>query len=60
MPFRARAALLSLPLTWFALAAPGAQSAITTPKAHLGFSFGDDYQLANYSQIADYWRRLDA
>jgi hypothetical protein len=39
---------------------PAAQSAITTPKAHLGFSFGDDYQLANYKQIADYWRKLDA
>jgi len=39
---------------------PLAQAPITTPKAHLGFNFGDDYQLANYRQLADYWRTLDA
>ena len=38
---------------------PSAQTAITTPKAQLGFNFGDDYQLANYKQIAEYWRKLD-
>jgi Zinc carboxypeptidase len=43
-----------------ALAAASAQPRITTPKAQLGFDFGDDYQLANYKQIADYWRKLDA
>jgi hypothetical protein len=37
-----------------------AQTRITTPKEQLGFSFGDDYQLANYRQIAEYWRKLDA
>src|SRR5262245_63542211 len=37
-----------------------AQSRITTPKEQLGFNFGDDYQLANYKQLADYWRKLDA
>jgi hypothetical protein len=42
------------------LAFPTAQSRITTPKEQLGFNFGDDYQLANYKQIADYWRKLDA
>jgi hypothetical protein len=40
--------------------APAAQTRITAPKDHLGFNFGDDYQLANYKQIADYWRKLDA
>lgn len=35
-----------------------AQTRITTPKAELGFNFGDDYQLANYQQISDYWRKL--
>ena len=39
---------------------PSAQTAITTPKAQLGFNFGDDYQLANYKQIAEYWRKLDS
>jgi hypothetical protein len=42
------------------LASPLAQTRITTPKEQLGFNFGDDYQLANYKQIADYWRKLDA
>ena len=39
---------------------PGAQTRITTPKEQFGFNLGDDYQLANYTQIADYWRKLDA
>jgi hypothetical protein len=33
---------------------------ITTPKEYLGFDIGDDYQLANYTQLAQYWRKLDA
>jgi hypothetical protein len=43
-----------------ALAATAAQTRITSPREQLGFDFGDDYQLANYTQIADYWRKLDA
>ncbi|HTM27144.1 MAG TPA: M14 metallopeptidase family protein [Vicinamibacterales bacterium] len=31
---------------------------LTTPKEALGFSFGDDYQLANYKQIEAYWKTL--
>jgi hypothetical protein len=42
------------------VAAPSAQPRITTPKEQFGFALGDDYQLANYKQIADYWRKLDA
>jgi hypothetical protein len=42
------------------LASPAAQTRVTTPQEQLGFSFGDDYRLANYSQIAEYWRKLDA
>jgi len=42
------------------LASPAAQTRVTTPQAQLGFGFGDDYQLATYRQIADYWRTLDA
>ena len=40
--------------------APRAQapSAITTPGAAFGFNLGDDYQLANYTQLSAYWRRL--
>src|SRR5687767_12215282 len=45
------------------LVAGGAAAApaqpITTPKQQFGFAVGDDYQLATYSQFADYWHRLD-
>jgi hypothetical protein len=34
-------------------------STITSPRAALGFDFGDDYQLATYTQLAAYWRQLD-
>ena len=37
-----------------------AQTRITSPKEYLGFNVGDDYQLANYTQLAQYWRKLDA
>ncbi|HJP85449.1 MAG TPA: M14 metallopeptidase family protein [Gemmatimonadaceae bacterium] len=32
---------------------------ITTPFAQFGHNIGDDYFLANYSQMIDYWRKLD-
>src|SRR5256714_11900072 len=36
-----------------------AQRRITTPLAQFGHNIGDDYFLANYSQMIDYWRKLD-
>ena len=33
---------------------------VTTPKAALGFNVGDDYQVANYSQLEAYWKKLAA
>ena len=36
-----------------------AQTHITTPKEQFGSNFGDDYFLANYKQISDYWRKLE-
>jgi hypothetical protein len=36
-----------------------AQSPITTPGAHFGFNIGDDYSLANYTQMISYWQKLD-
>src|SRR5208282_3908411 len=38
----------------------GAQSApkITTPKDALGFNLGDDYMVANYTQLEAYWKKL--
>ena len=40
-----------------AVAAAG-QSQITTPKAQFGFNLGDDYQLTNYVQLTEYWKKL--
>ena len=42
------------------LAAAGAlaQGKITTPKEFLGFDAGDDYTLANYTQLKGYWEKL--
>ncbi len=36
-----------------------AQGTITTPKEQLGFDIGDDYQLATYSQLSEYWHKLE-
>ncbi|HVW85284.1 MAG TPA: M14 metallopeptidase family protein, partial [Bryobacteraceae bacterium] len=33
-------------------------SRITTPKEALGFNIGDDYQVANYTQLEAYWKKL--
>src|SRR5438309_10517474 len=37
-----------------------AQSAtkITNPKEQFGFNLGDDYQLTNYTQLTNYWKKL--
>ena len=40
----------------FALAAPK----ITTAKEALGFNVGDDYQLANYTQLSAWWKKIAA
>src|SRR6266576_7015111 len=34
-------------------------AAITSPQTQFGHNIGDDYFLANYSQMMDYWRKLD-
>src|SRR5437588_12390664 len=31
---------------------------ITTPKEALGFNLGDDYQMATYTQLETYWKKL--
>jgi hypothetical protein len=35
------------------------QDRMTTPKEQFGFNIGDDYVLADYSQLLAYWQRLD-
>jgi hypothetical protein len=34
------------------------QSKITSPKQQFGFNLGDDYQLTNYVQLTEYWKKL--
>lgn len=45
-----------LTLAW----APLLAQKVTTPKEQFGFEFGADYVLLNYSQLTDYWRKLDS
>ena len=37
---------------------PDARPKITTPKEALGFNLGDDYMVANYTQLEAYWKKL--
>ncbi len=37
----------------------GAPRAVTSPRQQFGFDIGDDYQLVNYTQLSEYWSRLD-
>ena len=37
-----------------------AQLPVTSPRQQLGQDLGSDYFLANYRQLVDYWRRIDA
>ena len=57
MMFRSiRAGLIAVILLAPALAA---QTHITSPREQFGFEIGDDYHLATYSQLTDYWAKLD-
>ena len=38
---------------------PTTPARVTTPRAQFGHDIGDDYFLANYTQMIDYWRKLD-
>jgi Zinc carboxypeptidase len=55
---RRRIHLASILISVLFTATAIAQSKITNPKEQLGFNFGDDYQLANYTQLVDYWKKL--
>ena len=35
-----------------------AQQPVSSPKEFLGFNIGDDYQVASYSQLESYWKKL--
>jgi len=51
---RLRYALVAL------LVSAATAAAVTPPKDALGFNFGDDYQVANYTQLETYWKKLAA
>ncbi|MGE0101915.1 MAG: M14 metallopeptidase family protein [Blastocatellales bacterium] len=51
--------LSALVFLFAAVVAAQAQSSITSPKDQFGFNIGDDYQLANYTQLTDYFKKLD-
>ncbi|HEX7486803.1 MAG TPA: M14 metallopeptidase family protein [Vicinamibacterales bacterium] len=54
-----RRLMVLLPLlVLFVAAGALAQGKITTPKEFLGFDAGDDYVLANYTQLKGYWEKL--
>ena len=50
LPLSVALAIVSQPLR--------SQSHVTSPKEQFGANLGDDYFLANYQQISDYWRKL--
>ena len=58
MMLRQSRALLALSLVF--LTGPVSAQRLTTPKQALGFEIGDDYMLATYTQLTDWWRKLDA
>jgi len=56
---RTRLARACALLVFFAIAAPAQNGRhLTTPKEALGFDIGDDYQLANYTQLTAWWKKL--
>jgi hypothetical protein len=54
---RFAALLLAVALSALPVAAQPALK-VTTPKDALGFNLGDDYQVANYTQLEAYWKKL--
>ncbi len=54
----ARKTRLTVLLLVSMLASASAFAQITAPMEELGFNFGDDYQLANYTQLEAYWQKL--
>ena len=53
-----RLAACAIVVGFAASAAAQASSHLTTPKEALGFEVGDDYQLATYTQLTDWWKKL--
>src|SRR5215831_19148131 len=56
-PLRQTASLFAAALFACTLCAQNAPR-VTSPKDFLGFNIGDDYQVANYTQLTAYWKKL--
>jgi hypothetical protein len=56
---RYRTLTLAVALVTALATVPAAETTVTSPKQFFGFSIGDDYQLANYTQLAEYWHKLE-
>ena len=56
---RYRTLTLAVALVTALATVPAAETTVTSPKQYFGFSIGDDYQLANYTQLVEYWQKLD-
>ena len=50
--------LYPLVVLLLAVSVPAQNRTIASPKAQFGFNLGDDYQLTNYVQLTDYWKKL--
>ena len=51
--------LAALAIAALATSPLAAQPRVTTPSQEFGHNFGDDYWLANYTQLSNYWRKLE-
>ena len=51
--------LVAVAVAWMSPATLEAQANITTPLQEFGFNVGDDYHLANYTQLEANWRKLE-
>ena len=60
MTLARRAAFASALAFALALSAVAQAGRLTPPREALGFEIGDDYQLANYTQLAAWWQKLAA
>jgi hypothetical protein len=53
-------AVVGLVLALALVTAPAdSRATVTSPQEQFGFNIGDDYHLLTYSQLMDYWRKLD-
>ena len=57
---RLNLASLLIAVSLLTVTADRANQESPTPKEQFGFNIGDDYQLANYTQLVEYWKKLDA